>query len=189
GRGPMSDVSYRVSGADAARLESLRQAGVAVPSGLGPGRDASPRDLRAAIAAWQADVARLGGRTKLVFTPQWSHWPAWEVVADLEWEPEDPDDGGSYATFGFPAAGEDTAQPFVCEASTDAPALDILQHLSRIVGPLILEETNLPPSDQGRKLLKAIFGPSYEEQEWKATRETFVLYSQTDPAEVKWAFE
>ena len=185
----MSDVSYRVSGAAAARLESLRQAGVAVPSGLGPGRDASPRELRAALASWQADVARLGGRAKLVFTHQWSHWAAWEVVADLEWEPEDPGDGCSYATFGFPAAGEAVAQPFVCGASTDAPALDVLQQLSGIVGPLILEETDLPQSDSSRKLLEAIFGRPQKQKGWKATRPSFVLHSQTDPAEVKWAFE
>jgi hypothetical protein len=185
----MSDVSYRVSGADAARLESLRQAGVAVPSDLGPGRDASPRDLRAALAAWQADVARLGGRAKLVFTHQWAHWAAWEVVADLEWGPEDRYDHGSYATFGFAAAGEDTAQPFVCESTTDAPALDILQHLSRIVGPLILEETDLPRSDGSRKVLEAIFGRPLKEKVWKATRPSFVLHSQTTPAEVKWVFE
>jgi hypothetical protein len=185
----MSGVSYRVSGADAARLELLRQAGVAVPAGLGPGRDASPRDLRAALAAWQADIVRLGGRAKLVFTHQWSHWAAWEVVADLEWGPEDRYDHGSYATFGFAAAGEDNAQPFVCESRTDAPALDILQHLSRIVGPLILEETDVPPSPQSRKLLKAIFGSSSEAKPWQATRPRFVMHSQTDPAEVKWVFE
>ena len=185
----MSGVSYRVSGADAARLESLRQAGVAVPPDLGPGRDASPSDLRAALAAWQADVARLGGQGKLVFTHQWSHWAAWEVVADLEGKPDDPDDHGSFATFGFPAAGEDNAQPFVCNSRNDAPALDILQELSRIVGPLVLEETKLPLTDQGRKLLQAIFGPSFQEKEWKAKRQTFVLHPHTDPAEVKWAFE
>jgi hypothetical protein len=185
----MSAVSYRVSGADVARLESLVRAGVAVPSGHGHGRDASPRDLRAALAAWQADVARLGGRAKLFFTHQWAHWAAWEVVADLEWGPEDRYDHGSYTTFGFAAAGDDTAQPFVCESMTDAPALDILQHLSRIVGPLILEETDVPPSPQSRKLLEAIFGRPQKEKEWQATRPSFILHSQTTPAEVKWVFE
>jgi hypothetical protein len=186
----MSGAAYRVSGADQARLESLRQGGVAVPAGLGGGRHASPRDLRAAIAAWQADLARLGHRTKLEFTRGWSHWAAWEVIVIDEGRPEDRyEDTGFYAEFGFAAAGEDNAQPFVCQARTDSPALDILWRLSQIVGPLILEETDLPPSDRGRKLLKAIFGPTYQEKEWKARKPTFVLHSQTDPAEVEGAFE
>jgi hypothetical protein len=54
---------------------------------------------------------------------------------------------------------------------------------------LILEETDVPRSDRSRKLLEAIFGRPQKEKEWKATRPSFVLHSQTDPAEVKWVFE
>jgi hypothetical protein len=172
---------YRVSSADQQQFGKLQQAGVAIPPGLSSGRNATHADMQQALAEWRRRVSeRIGAETEVLFPKRRSRW----VVVTVEYMKCECRQGFD-ATFEFnDSKADDEEQPFLCHAGFPVPFLEVLHCLSQITGPLAVEPV-LPPDEErayGLRLLKAIFGPNYQEPPDK--RSPFLLYADVKMQEL-----